>query len=69
MTEKELTSLRTVVRYLWCDEQKHFEDMKAAGDDTGDHIFPHVEMLDGYLLREHGAGAWPEQTFDASPTI
>ncbi len=37
MTEKELKSLRTVVNFLWRDEQRHFEDMEAAGDDTGDH--------------------------------
>jgi len=59
MTEQELKSLKTVIRYLWRDEQRNFEDIKAAGDDTGDHIFPHLESLDGYLLREHGAGAWP----------
>ena len=59
MTEQELKSLRTVVRYLWRDEQRHFEDMEAAGDDTGDHIFPHVDSLNGYLLREHDADAWP----------
>ena len=59
MTEQELDSLKTVVRYLWRDEQKHFEECELNSDDPGDHIFPHVEMLDGYLLREHGAGAWP----------
>ncbi len=59
MTEQELKSLRTVIRYLWCYEQRNFEECELNGDVPGDHIFPHVETLDGYLLREHGAGAWP----------
>ncbi len=59
MTEQELTSLRTVVRYLWRDEQRNLEACELNGVDTGGHIFRHVETLDGYLLREHGAGAWP----------
>ena len=59
MTEQELESLNTVVRYLWCDEQRHFEDMDAVGHDTVGHIFLHVETLDGYLLRQHDAGVQP----------
>ena len=57
MTEQELKSLRIVIQFLWRDEQKHFEDMKAAGVDRGDHIFRHLELLDGYLLREQASDA------------
>ena len=49
MTQQELESLKTVIRFLWRDEQKHFEDMLAAGDDASDHIFRHLETLDRYL--------------------
>ena len=59
MTEQELTSLRTVVRYLWRDEQKNFEDMEAAGDDPGDHVFSHLETLDRYLTRQQVADVSP----------
>ncbi len=64
MTEQELRSLRTVINYLWRDEQRHFEDMKAAGDDTGDHIFRHLETLDRYVTGEQAAvdGLTPSQT-------
>ena len=69
MTEQELKSLRTVINFLWCDEQKHFEDMKAAGDDPGDHIFRHLETLDHYLNREPTDDVPAEQTSDVSPFI
>ena len=59
MTDQELDSLRTVIRYLWRDEQKHFEDMNAAGDDPGDHIFRHLETMDRYLTREQVADVSP----------
>ncbi len=52
MAEQELKSLRTVINFLWRDEQRHFEDMEAAGEDPGDHVFPHLEALNGYLMRE-----------------
>ena len=59
MTEQELTSLRTVVRYLWRDEQKNFEECELNdGGPPDDHIFRHVDSLNGYLLREHNADAW-----------
>ena len=59
MTDQELDSLRTVIRYLWRDEQKHFEDMNVAGDDPGDHIFRHLETMDRYLTREQVADVSP----------
>ena len=40
MTQQELESLKTVIRFLWRDEQKHFEDMLVAGDDASDQIIP-----------------------------
>ena len=59
MTGQELKSLRTVIDFLWRDEQKHFEDMKAAGDDPGDHIFQHLETLRRYLAHERAADVSP----------
>ena len=65
MTEQELKSLRTVVNFLWRDEQRHFEDMEAAGGDPGDHIFRHIETLQYYVNRYLAR----ERTPDVSPFI
>ncbi len=51
MTEQELKSLRHVIRYLWRDEQKNFEDCKLNGD-TDDHIFSYLKTLNDYLEKE-----------------
>ena len=59
MTEQELESLKAVVQFLWRDEQKHFEDMMAAGDDASDQIFRHLETLDRYLTHEQPADVSP----------
>ncbi len=59
MTEQEQESLNTVIRYLWRDEQQHYEDMVAAGDDPGDHIFRHLETLDRYVTDEQAADVPP----------
>ncbi len=59
MTEHELDSLQTVVNYLWCDEQKHFEDCEPNGDDPGDHIFTHLETMRRYLEHERAADVSP----------
>ena len=69
MTEKELKSLRTVISYLWRDEQKNFEDMEAVGDDRDDHIFRHLETLDHYLNRGPIDDGPSELTSDVSPFI
>ncbi len=69
MTEQEIKSLRTVVNYLWRDEQKNFEGMKAAGDNPDDHIFRHLETLDHYLNSEPINDVPSEQTSDVSPFI
>ena len=57
MTEQELKSLRTVINYVWRDEQRHIEETEVAGDDTDDHIFRHLETLDHYLTRKQTADA------------
>ncbi len=69
MTEQELKSLRTVINYLWRDEQRHFEDMEAGGDNLDDHIFRHLETLDHYLNSEPINDVPSEQTSDVSPFI
>ncbi len=62
MTEQELTSLKTVVQYLWCDEQKNFEECKLNGDEpSDDHVLSHLETLGRYLTRA--------QATDVSPFI
>ena len=52
MTEQEIDSLNTVVNFLWRDEQKHFEDMKANGEALAGHVFLHLNTLDHYLNHE-----------------
>ncbi len=62
MTPQELNSLRTVINFLWRDEQRHFEDMEAAGDDPGDHIFRHLETLGRYVTDEQAGDSVLRQT-------
>ena len=58
MNKQELTSLRQVIRYLWRDEQKNFEECELNdGKAPDDHIFRDVETLDRYLTREQTADA------------
>ena len=53
MTEQELESLKTVIRYLWRDEQKHFEECELNdGGPPDDHIFRHLETLGRYVTDE-----------------
>ena len=59
MTEQELTSLRTVVDYLWRDEQKNFEECELNDSDFGDHIFRHLETLNRYLSSEQASDVSP----------
>ena len=59
MTDQELDSLRTVIRYLWRDEQKNFEECELNGDDPSDHIFRHIETLDHYLTHEQASDVSP----------
>ncbi len=58
MNQQEIESLNTIINLFWRDERKHFEECELNGDDPGDHIFRHVDSLNGYLLREHNADAW-----------
>ncbi len=52
MTEKELKSLRTVLLYLWDDEQKNFHECEFNdGKAPDDHVFRHLLVLDGCLTR------------------
>ena len=70
MTEQELRSLRTVINYLWRDEQKNFEECELNdGKEPDDHIFRHLETLDHYLNREPIDDVPSEQTSDISPFI
>ena len=49
MTEQELISLRAVINFFWRDEQRHYHDMKSAGEDADDHISRYLETLNNYL--------------------
>ncbi len=60
MTGQELESLRTVIRYLWRDEQKDFEECEINdGEAPDDHIFRHLETLRRYLTHEQAADVPP----------
>lgn len=70
MTEQELESLRTVVNFLWRDEQKNFEECEINdGGPPDDHVFPHLETLGRYLTRAQAVDVPPEQTSNVSPFI
>lgn len=50
MTEQEIKSLKTVVEYLWNDEQKDFHDCEINdGKAPDDHVFRHLLVLDECL--------------------
>ena len=60
MNEQELESLKTVIRYLWCDEQKNFEERELNdGEAPDDHVFRHLETLGRYLAHEQAADVSP----------
>ena len=60
MTEQELDSLNTMIQYLWCDEQKHFEECELNdGEAPDDHIFRHLETLTRYLTQKQVADVSP----------
>ena len=70
MTEQELASLRTVINYLWRDEQKNFEKCEVNdGRPPNDHIFSHLETLGRYLTHAQAADVPSEQISDVSPFI
>ena len=56
MTEQEIESLNTVIRFLWRDEQKNFEECELNdGAAPDDHVFRHLETLRRYLTQERAA--------------
>ncbi len=53
INEQELNSLQIVIRFLWRDEQKHFEECELNdGGAPDDHIFRHLETLGRYVTDE-----------------
>ncbi len=63
MTEQELNSLQTVIRFLWRDEQKHFEECELNdGGAPDDHIFRHLETLRRYMADEQPDDSAPRQS-------
>ena len=60
MNEQELESLKTVIRHLWCDEQKDFEASELNdGGAPDNHIFRHLETLRRYPAHERAADVSP----------
>jgi hypothetical protein len=57
MTENDappIDAILKLVRYLECDERKHFEGMWLAGEDTSDHIFNYVRAVSDWLEGQPG---------------
>ena len=50
MTPKELDHLRTVVNYLYDDEQKDYECNRP--EDRENHIFKSIFVLEGFVNRQ-----------------
>ncbi len=62
MTQQELDSLKTVIRFLWREEQKDFEECEVNdGEAPDDHIFRHLETLDLYVTDEQPDDSEPRQ--------
>ena len=60
MNQQELESLNTVIRFLWRDEQKHFEECELNdGGAPDDHVFRHLETLRRYVANERAADVSP----------
>lgn len=45
LTEESLASIKTVVDYLWEDEEKDYEEYLASGGNVDNHIFKHLRKL------------------------
>jgi hypothetical protein len=56
MTERTipLDAILALVRYLECDERKHFERIQYEGDDTSDHIYNEVRAVSDWLDGQPG---------------
>ena len=53
MTEQELDSLKTVIRYLWRGEQRDFAEREVNdGGAPDEHVFRHLETLRRYVTDE-----------------
>ena len=60
MNQQELESLKSVIDYLWRDEQKDFEAHELNGGGAPDnHVFQHLETLRRYLAHERAADVSP----------
>lgn len=44
-----LRALKSVVKYLYEDEQKHYQSMRENREDTRRHIFPKLRRLKQWL--------------------
>jgi hypothetical protein len=51
MTKKELTAIKTIVDYLWEDEERHFEE----NDKPKNHIFRQLKTLKNLKPSDHDA--------------
>lgn len=45
LTEESLASIKTVVDYLWKDEEKDYEECLASGENVDNHILKHLRKL------------------------
>ncbi len=60
MNKQKLESLNTVIRYLWRDEQRHFEECELNdGEAPDDHVFRHLETLRRYMTRAKATDVSP----------
>ena len=60
MNQQELASLNTIIRHLWREEQKDFEEREVNdGEAPDDHLFRHLETLRRYAEHEQAAAVTP----------
>lgn len=49
LTEENEASIKTVVDYLWKDEERNYEECLATDEKVENHIFEHLRKLKGVL--------------------
>jgi hypothetical protein len=49
-----IDAILALVRYLECDERKHFECRQAESEDTADHIYNNVKTVSDWLDGQPG---------------
>lgn len=49
LTAEAEASIKTVVDYLWKDEERHYEECLATDGKVENHIFNHLKNLKGVL--------------------